>query len=37
MNQKSLKLELFKLHENRYTQDVVEFPYYSTVLREIDL
>jgi hypothetical protein len=37
MNQGSLKLELFKLYENRYTQVVVEFPYYSAVLREIDL
>jgi len=37
MNQESLKLELFKLYENRYTQDVEKFPYYSAVLREIDL
>ena len=37
MNQESPKLELFKLYENRYTQAVVEFPYYSAVLREIDL
>ena len=37
MNQGSLKLELFKLYENRYTQVVVEFPYYSAMLREIDL
>jgi len=32
MGQESLKLELFKLYQNRYTLAIVEFSYYSTLL-----